>query len=443
MWSAPWGGLRWVDMLPGDILHLAADGRVAATTCRHRRGGPASAARGGAVIAVERGFALEAADGTLTTLPEVWSDPGVRMNDGGCDPDGRFYCGSMAYDERPGGGALFRLDPDGAVHQVLGGVTISNGLEWSPDGTLAYYNDTPTGRIARFDYDVAAGLTSMRTFAEVPAEQGYPDGLTVDADGGVWVALYGGGAVQHYTPRAGWTRPSPSRRPSRPPAASTPTGSCSSPRPARACSRTRTRSRGRCSASRSGLAASRRGSSRADPRPSDGGRSRACKSRRRRRPASGAATPTPASRAQPARMFARCGGECIHAFTVAAGVAFAPVPHAMFSASDQATEDVMSGATSVARWTSVSPPGEEWRKKPWLTMSSEWRRAALASRASDPIAGRCAALRSLLRRQTVARWISASLAAVGVAFAPAQLLAAAGAAGISAALSASASSEKR
>ena len=71
------------------------------------------------------------------------------MNEGGCDPDGRFWCGSMAYDERPGGGALYRLDPDGAATRVLDGVTISNGLEWSADGTRAYYVDTPTQEIAR------------------------------------------------------------------------------------------------------------------------------------------------------------------------------------------------------------------------------------------------------------------------------------------------------
>jgi sugar lactone lactonase YvrE len=77
---------------------------------------------------VERGFALEDADGTLTHLGDLWADDQVRMNEGGCDPDGRFYCGSMAYDQRPGGGALYRLDPDGSVRAVLENVTISNGL---------------------------------------------------------------------------------------------------------------------------------------------------------------------------------------------------------------------------------------------------------------------------------------------------------------------------
>lgn len=199
VWSPRWGGLRWVDMLAGDILSLAADG-----TINRRHVGTVAAAlrprrRGGAVIGVERGFALEAADGALTQLPDLWDDPGIRMNEGGCDPDGRFYCGSMAYDKRPGAGALYRLAPDGSVTTVLTGVTISNGLDWSPDGTRAYYNDTETGRVAWFEYEPGNGLARRRTFAVVPAEFGRPDGLTVDAQGGVWVALNKGAAVRRYT----------------------------------------------------------------------------------------------------------------------------------------------------------------------------------------------------------------------------------------------------
>ena len=97
VWYPGWGGLRFVDMLAGDVITLAADGSLerrhvgsVAAAVRPRRGG-------GAVIGVERGFALENADGTLTALPALWSDPDVRMNEGGCDPDGRFYCGWMAY----------------------------------------------------------------------------------------------------------------------------------------------------------------------------------------------------------------------------------------------------------------------------------------------------------------------------------------------------------
>jgi len=198
VWSPRLGGLRWVDMLAGDVLTLRENGEVdrrnvgrVAAVVRPRRGG-------GAVLGVERGFALEEPDGTLRHLDPLWSDDSVRMNEGGCDPDGRFYCGSMSRDQRPGAGSLYRLDPDGSVHVVLPDVTVSNGLEWSPDGSLAYYVDTPTGSIDVFDYDVENGLTGRREFV-APQSEGHPDGLTVDDEGGVWVALYDGGAVHRYT----------------------------------------------------------------------------------------------------------------------------------------------------------------------------------------------------------------------------------------------------
>jgi sugar lactone lactonase YvrE len=199
VWSPQLGGLRLVDMMAGDVLTLAADGSV---TRRHV-GSIAAAVRprtgGGAVIGVERGFVLEEADGTLTPLGDLWSGDKLRMNEGGCDPDGRFWCGSMGYDQSPGAGTLYRLDADRSVVPVLEGVTVSNGLEWSPDGRLAYYNDTATHEISVFDYDREAGLVDRRRFVRL-GDDDSPDGLTVDAEGGVWTAMYDGGAVHRYTP---------------------------------------------------------------------------------------------------------------------------------------------------------------------------------------------------------------------------------------------------
>jgi sugar lactone lactonase YvrE len=106
----------------------------------------------------------------------------------------------MAYDQRSGAASLYRLDGDLSVQVVLEGVTVSNGLEWSPDGSRAYYNDTATYQTSVFDYDTDAGLTNRRVFVDLSDEEKRPDGLTVDEQGGVWVALSNGGAVGRYAP---------------------------------------------------------------------------------------------------------------------------------------------------------------------------------------------------------------------------------------------------
>lgn len=200
VWSPAWGGLRFVDMLAGAVLSLGSDGSVE----RRQVGTIVAALRprsgGGAVIAVERGFVLEEPNGSLSPVIKAWSGGDARMNDGACDPDGRFYCGSMAYDRRAGGGALYRLDPDLAVHRVLEGVTISNGLDWSPDGSLAYYADTETSRVDVFDYSPDSGLSNRRPFARIDPDDGRPDGMAVDAGGGIWVTLNGGGALRRFAP---------------------------------------------------------------------------------------------------------------------------------------------------------------------------------------------------------------------------------------------------
>lgn len=192
------GALTFVDQLAGDVMELGADGRLSrrhvddvVAAVRPRRSG-------GRVYAVARGFALDEGPGTsLRRLPPLWDDPSVRMNEGGCDPAGAFWCGSMAYDSAPGRGALYRLDPGGDATLVEHGWTIPNGLAWSPDGRCAYHADTARGRIDRLDWDSQHGLHRRRPFVRVAG--GNPDGLCVDSTGGVWVAVWGAGAIHHYS----------------------------------------------------------------------------------------------------------------------------------------------------------------------------------------------------------------------------------------------------
>ena len=152
------------------------------------------------MLATENQFVLLRPDLTVDqTLPPVFTDPLLRMNDGGCDPQGRFYCGTMAYAETPGAGTLYRLDPDGRVEVTLRDVTISNGLQWNRAGDTVFYADTPTGRVDAFDFDPASGgFTGRRTFAEIEGG-GHPDGMAIDVEDGIWVALWGGNAVHRYS----------------------------------------------------------------------------------------------------------------------------------------------------------------------------------------------------------------------------------------------------
>ncbi|GAA4357348.1 SMP-30/gluconolactonase/LRE family protein [Angustibacter luteus] len=200
VWSDSWSGLRFVDMLAGAVLSLADDGSVtrqhvgAVAACVRPRAG------GGMVVATERGFALYDAQDRLEWSADLWDDAGVRMNEGSCDPDGRFWCGSMAYDERVGGGTLYRLAADRGTTVVRGGQSIPNGLGFSPDGTLGYHADSGLREVTRYDYDPVGGLVDGRTFVKLPEGQGTPDGLTVDAGGRVWIAVWGGGQVRCYSP---------------------------------------------------------------------------------------------------------------------------------------------------------------------------------------------------------------------------------------------------
>lgn len=134
-------------------------------------------------------------------IAEVPAREGVRFNDGAVDPAGRVWIGSMHTGETEALGELYRLDPGGVLTTVLKGVTISNGLAWSPDGSRLYYADSPVRRIEVFDYDPATGEAfQRRVFADLSGADGVPGGLTVDADGSVWVAMHGGGALRRFAP---------------------------------------------------------------------------------------------------------------------------------------------------------------------------------------------------------------------------------------------------
>ncbi|ALO12430.1 Gluconolactonase [Streptomyces venezuelae] len=213
VWDTARQELLWVDITEG-LVHRAAltheYGRAdLAPTAALRFDRPVGAAvpcASGALLAAVGTAFVHLEDGhspaeAVELAGLVLPDDGVprRLNDASVDPAGRLLGGTMAYDERPGAGALYRLDGDGLI-TLVEDITISNGLGWSPDGTLLYYADSPTRRVDVFDYAPSTGsLSGRRPFAVT--DSGYPDGLTVDADGNVWVAVWGGGEVLAFTPR--------------------------------------------------------------------------------------------------------------------------------------------------------------------------------------------------------------------------------------------------
>lgn len=154
----------------------------------------------GWLLAAGRGFRHLAPDGTISMVADV-APLGARMNDAVCDTAGRCWAGSLADDHAAGGGALHRLHPDGATDTVLDGLTIPNGIGWSPDGTTMYLVDSVPGVIHAFDHDPATGSIDVRRdLVTFDGRSGVPDGLTVDGTGRLWVAIYGGGCVHCYAP---------------------------------------------------------------------------------------------------------------------------------------------------------------------------------------------------------------------------------------------------
>lgn len=213
IWDERTGRLHWVD-IPAGLVHRfsPADGSDLVLDIGQPVGSVGLGALGGLVLSIRDGFGLLAA-GTdhVERVVEVEKEiEGNRMNDGRCDSLGRFWAGTMAWDHSPGAGALYRLEQEGtslAATKVLGGLTVANGIDWSPEGGTMYYIDSPTQRIDAFEFDAASGtIANRRPFATIAAADGLPDGLVVDADGAVWVALFGAGKIRRYLPTAGIDR---------------------------------------------------------------------------------------------------------------------------------------------------------------------------------------------------------------------------------------------
>lgn len=197
-WDPVTGRLIWVDILGARIhTYEPATGRRTVMATEQHVGAAKPRAGGGLVVNLRDGIGLYGADGAFRWLVHD-AEPGRRGNDAAVAPDGALWAGTMRYDESETGGSLTRVAPDGTATRILPLVACSNGTGWSPDGRLMYYIDTATRRIDVFDVD-GEQVGGRRPFATVEKGAGYPDGLTVDAEGAVWVALWDGAALRRYT----------------------------------------------------------------------------------------------------------------------------------------------------------------------------------------------------------------------------------------------------
>lgn len=207
IWDSEKGVLYWVDIMSSRLYaYDPATGANRAFDVGQHVGTVVPRASGGVMLAVRDGFAAyDPATEELTRIHDPEADqPNNRFNDGKCDPAGRFWAGTMAYADQSTQGALYRMDADLSVHKMLDNIGISNGITWSLDHSTMYYIDSIRYSVRAFDYDVTSGaIANERVIIRVPEAFGLPDGMTIDAEGMLWVAHFGGGCVRRWHPDTG------------------------------------------------------------------------------------------------------------------------------------------------------------------------------------------------------------------------------------------------
>jgi sugar lactone lactonase YvrE len=204
VWDDRSGVLVWLDIMAGAVHRYdPTTGANSTIDVGQPVGGIAPRTAGGYVLALRDGIAAMDDDGALSVVSDIEKDvPGNRFNDAKCDSAGRFWAGTMASDLTPGAATLYRIDPDGSATPAVPAMTLSNGLGWSPDDTTMYHIDSLEYGLDAFDFDAASGSLSnrRRLITCDPDTDGIPDGMTVDAEGFLWIAYYAGGAVRRYSP---------------------------------------------------------------------------------------------------------------------------------------------------------------------------------------------------------------------------------------------------
>jgi sugar lactone lactonase YvrE len=203
-WDEKTQTLYWVEILAKRV-HAWKDGRDDFLQLDEFVGCLAPRRDGGLVAALHASFwTLDLVAGKQAMLASVSEPVTNRFNDGKCDPAGRLLAGTMDMDEKAASGNLYSLESGKSPRKLLDGICISNGLAWSPGHRIFYYIDTPTRQIRAYDYDLETGnISNPRLAVEIPSGMGFPDGMTSDMDGRLWIALWGGSRVSKWNPLTG------------------------------------------------------------------------------------------------------------------------------------------------------------------------------------------------------------------------------------------------
>ncbi|MEO8764180.1 MAG: SMP-30/gluconolactonase/LRE family protein [Ginsengibacter sp.] len=207
VWDKKEKRIIWIDIINGEIQYFYP-GSNEHNTCKtgHMLGAVALKRTGGMIGAAKGGFAtIDLNNGATHIICKVETHlPGNRFNDGKCDAAGRFWAGTMSMSNMPHAGSLYTLEKDGTTHTKLTAVSCSNGIAWSPDNTTLYYIDSPTRQVVAYEYDIVNGnIIRGRVVIDIPEGEGFPDGMTIDTEGMLWIAIWDGWKVARYNPLSG------------------------------------------------------------------------------------------------------------------------------------------------------------------------------------------------------------------------------------------------
>lgn len=213
VWDARCKVIYWIDILNGQIHEYCPEQNIHKTIAVGQMiGALAVRTNGNFIAALQNGFAfIDRMNNEIKPGGEIkmFADPeshvpNNRFNDGKCDPAGRFFAGTMSLSEEPNAGSVYVVEKDLTITKKIEGVTVSNGMAWSPDHQTFYFIDSPTSEVASYDYNASSGdISHKKIIIKVPKEDGHPDGMTIDNEGMLWIAFWDGWQIARWNPGTG------------------------------------------------------------------------------------------------------------------------------------------------------------------------------------------------------------------------------------------------